>query len=320
MKYENYQCIRCGYNSPQRTDMIRHFKRKKTCPTLVNNIELTDDIKQHIVDNRKYILPAQHVTSVHTHQTIYNNNQKILNNFIVNMDPIEKLIKLTGHQKIDIVPFSEKVELSFQQKNNDDVLLSKEEYVECVHVASTLSSDFAEGNLSNFNLLYDKATKRIKIYEDGKWNDLYLQKGLMSVISNIQEHFLDNYECKLIRKIESSTNLRYKQKCKEALSTLYEFLATFNMPPYVASKADNEILYEYEHALYGKGEDKYDMNDRFYPMYQNVLSNMKSCKKTQTIKDVVDVLKCNTHDNICTLNKIIKDLLKMDASFQLSIE
>lgn len=58
MKKEPYTCIRCRYTSYHKACMRYHlYKNKKTCPATKNVIELTDEIKQHILDNRIYKEP-----------------------------------------------------------------------------------------------------------------------------------------------------------------------------------------------------------------------------------------------------------------------
>lgn len=52
MRYPNYQCIRCGYASKYKTDMMRHFQRKNGCPSILNDVEITDEIKEQIYKNR----------------------------------------------------------------------------------------------------------------------------------------------------------------------------------------------------------------------------------------------------------------------------
>jgi hypothetical protein len=50
-----YTCIRCGYETNNRTNIKKHFNgRKKTCPSVKNKIELTEDIIKEILDNRIY--------------------------------------------------------------------------------------------------------------------------------------------------------------------------------------------------------------------------------------------------------------------------
>jgi hypothetical protein len=50
-----YVCVRCGMTSKDKRDMRIHFyNRKNTCPALVNDIELTDEVKEYILLNRTY--------------------------------------------------------------------------------------------------------------------------------------------------------------------------------------------------------------------------------------------------------------------------
>lgn len=50
--------MRCGYTTEYKSSIIKHFYgTKKSCPSLVNCIELTDEIKAHIMTNRIYSSP-----------------------------------------------------------------------------------------------------------------------------------------------------------------------------------------------------------------------------------------------------------------------
>lgn len=53
-----YCCIRCGYSVSKKTDMYKHlYTLKKQCPATENLIELTDEVKAHILENRIYMIP-----------------------------------------------------------------------------------------------------------------------------------------------------------------------------------------------------------------------------------------------------------------------
>jgi hypothetical protein len=55
-----YSCIRCNYSTERKSNMFYHlYKMKKPCPGTKNVIELTDEIKQHILDNRIYKIPEE---------------------------------------------------------------------------------------------------------------------------------------------------------------------------------------------------------------------------------------------------------------------
>lgn len=50
-----YSCPRCGYSCEKKTDIYNHlYVRKKVCPALQNDVELTDQVKQYILDNKIY--------------------------------------------------------------------------------------------------------------------------------------------------------------------------------------------------------------------------------------------------------------------------
>lgn len=55
-----YVCICCGYETFHRSSMYNHFyKKKKPCPKTRNDIELTEEIKQYILNNRIYNIPKE---------------------------------------------------------------------------------------------------------------------------------------------------------------------------------------------------------------------------------------------------------------------
>lgn len=50
-----YVCICCGYSVFLKSDMRKHlYKKNKPCPKSVNNIDLTDEIRDFILENRVY--------------------------------------------------------------------------------------------------------------------------------------------------------------------------------------------------------------------------------------------------------------------------
>lgn len=54
----NYRCPRCGYETSRKSSMQTHFyKVKKECPAIVNDIEITNEIKDYVIRNRIYKIP-----------------------------------------------------------------------------------------------------------------------------------------------------------------------------------------------------------------------------------------------------------------------
>lgn len=75
-----YTCIRCGYATAKRDFMNRHFyHNKNVCPSIVNDIELTDAIREHILKNRVYHKPEPRASPT-IHNTINAYNTKL--NFV----------------------------------------------------------------------------------------------------------------------------------------------------------------------------------------------------------------------------------------------
>ncbi len=78
MKKPPYSCPRCGYNTYMRTDMKRHFYGKtKTCPSLIDNMTLTEDVMNHIMNNR----------ILHPQQETPSQQISVVNNLLSALDP-----------------------------------------------------------------------------------------------------------------------------------------------------------------------------------------------------------------------------------------
>ncbi len=91
---DNYLCIWCGFTTKIKNDIRRHFYNlKKICPATKNNVELTEEIKEYILNNRVYIIPKQYKPQIIHNNQIINNYQKI-NNLITSMNSFEKINKI----------------------------------------------------------------------------------------------------------------------------------------------------------------------------------------------------------------------------------
>ncbi len=66
MKNILYTCFRCNYQSKDKYNINRHFNRNKKCSAISeeNDIELTDEIKQKILENKVYYLPKQNTKNI----------------------------------------------------------------------------------------------------------------------------------------------------------------------------------------------------------------------------------------------------------------
>jgi hypothetical protein len=50
----DYQCPRCGYCTRQKNDIRRHFFKRKLCPALKHDVEMTNEIKEYVLANFAY--------------------------------------------------------------------------------------------------------------------------------------------------------------------------------------------------------------------------------------------------------------------------
>lgn len=71
-----YICPRCGYRVVQRIDMRCHFYCRSTgpCNGLVNDITLTDHIKNKVLENRVYVVQSEDLLSVAANNVTHNEN------------------------------------------------------------------------------------------------------------------------------------------------------------------------------------------------------------------------------------------------------
>ena len=164
-----YTCFCCGYTTINRANMSQHlYKRKKPCPKILNNIEFTDEIKQHILNNRIYIPPAAPPApkSVVINNTINNNTMM---NIVLSIDPVEKIKRYVEYNDTELVGFDDCVSKIYEKKTCDFILdkpnikFTHNNFLEMINEISNLS----EGRLENLNILYDQKMNQIKLYDEG---------------------------------------------------------------------------------------------------------------------------------------------------------
>ena len=110
-----YECPRCSYSTRHKTNMKNHFyKLKSSCPAVTSDMELTDEIKEHVLNNRVYRpqTPVQHEPSTSTIIHQYNT----INNFIAGMDAVEKLTKYMQYSQKTLIGFEQSIDDQFSRK------------------------------------------------------------------------------------------------------------------------------------------------------------------------------------------------------------
>ena len=321
-KKEPYECPRCGYTTSKKPYANRHlYHLKKPCPSTKNDIELTDPIKQCILNNRVYHIPKKEDPQKIMQQTINYNNT--MNNYISNMDTIEKITKLLKHQNVHLIGFNDHVRDTLEDhvemlRQGDDIHLTKTDILDLVDVISKAKTSGKA--MDTFNMIYDSNIKKLKLFDDeGEWSEHILQKGVQNIIRVIQEYYLERYECYLIRKIRSVT-LRERQHMEELLHEYYKFIAIFEIEPVVKHKRDRDILYDFgtpEAASYPR--DRVDIVEEFMKKYRKICDTISHREAISVRKHVVDIIKVNTKRNIDELDKKVVSLFNMDEDFKQTI-
>lgn len=319
-KKPKYQCISCGYETAKKTDMRAHlYKLKKPCPKCFNaEVELTDEIKEHILQNRVYIPPKKEEKPV----PIINNNYQQINNYINGMDIVEKMNTYKGHAKVELIDFSEKVEDVYASKTKQLVSggykygsfkLKSADFLGIIdEVSKILREDFED-----FNLIYDEKLNKIKMYDCGEWETNLIDKGLARLIEIVQDAYLDAYECYLIKKIRSrDTPHRDRQELKEHLHMYYKFIQVFDVNAFVKDKSDVEIVSYPEIVDEG---DTHQIEDEYTKIYDEIRDKCTRGELSKIKKEVLDIIKRNSKNNIQEFNKKIMGLVKMDKEFKSQI-
>ena len=310
-----YVCIRCGYETEYKSSMYNHFyRKKKACPMLINIIELNDEIKQHILNNYIYILPTNNETQPPANDSIIKqvnntiNNYNTINNFITNMDFLDKMKKYLDHKQIELLNFEDKVESNYismvKRLDNSSYKygfqLCGDDFLEIINEISTICNG---ESFENFNIMYDNKINKLKLYEQGTWEEILLNNGIKKIIQTIQDYYLNSDEHYLIRTISNKdTQYLKRQQCKELLQEYYGFIGAFEISAYVQN-INNEHIDE-------------ETIDQYCKLYMTTRDNLKRCDINKTKKDVVDILKRNTIRNIDEMNKKVLELFKIDEVFK----
>ena len=309
MRYQKYKCPCCGYETNNKAYMKKHlYTLKKPCPKLVNDIHLTNEIKDYILANRTWKSKIQPPppTTIQIINTL-NQQNNCINYYIANLDPIEKLNKFISYKESDIIPIEDRIENKYgniiSKLENDKFKygfeLDREALLNIVDDISLVISE----NSEDMNIIHDEEGKKLKLY-DGEWKSLRYKCAVKELLQAIKGNYLDTYEFYLIKKIlNSKDNLHNFQRLNELLGNYYNFLSCNDLYPYVQEINDEDEL-------------DFDDKDKFYSKYIKIYDAITNAEKNKTQKEVLDIIVRNSKQNIADLNKKIIALFKMDEDFK----
>jgi hypothetical protein len=306
-----YTCVRCGYIAKQKSHMRKHFyDLKKICPAEENDIELTDEIKEYILTNRKYRIPKEKKEvnpQTIINKTIITNNN--MHNYISSLDTLEKFDKYAKFKEIEVVAIEFDVNDKYMNKikrlEGDrykfGMHLKENDILEIVDNISKVSDNFED-----FNVLYDADMNKVKLYSRS-WSPLLVDAGVKKLIEIIQDSYLYAYEMYLLKKIHDGKiiNEFERNKYKVSLEEYYKFMNIFDIQPYCVDKTDDDVI--------NNGSDDYTIQDKVYKLYNEMKISKSESNKLK--KTVTDIIKNNSKYNIKELNKKVISLININKEF-----
>ena len=311
-----YSCPCCGYKTKHKTNIKNHlYKLKKPCPKLYDDVDLTEDIKEYILKNRVYKPPAIVPSIVANTITTNINQYNIINNFINGIDVTEKLKKYLQYRHIDMIPFTQKVDDMYQTtakrliSNTRNVELKFQDILDLI-------SDVCNGEckvVEEFNVVYDSKVDTIKLFDDGVWQEMFVNKGINHIIKTIQEYYLDAYELYLIRKIyDKVVPMRQRSYYKELLVEYFKLIGSFDIDPCFKDRNNNKILYNDSDPRYDIEIADHDIDgnmiaDSLWKTFSETRDAITKSELTNTKKSIIEIIKKNTKRSIEELNKKIME-------------
>ena len=323
MGKDEYQCPRCGYHSNQKGHMRSHLYMKKVmCPGTKSSINLSDEIKKHILENRVYNSASIPDGNTTINTTIH--NYHVMNALISGMDPLEKLTRYIDYKNVQITDIEDHLEETFLLKSKRlDQNKLKHFSMSIPDMLEVVDSVTSMCQVDNFNIIYDEKLNKLKLFSCGNWKSQLIESGIKELIEKIQSCYLDSYECYLIRKAISSTPLEKKQ-AEEHLEQYYKFIGCFGITPYVTDKNNNQIMYNIDDEIYhtpviSSDLNEYSLQDMWYAKYKKIKDSINTQEHNKVTKSVKDIIKRNSRNNIIDLNKRMMELFQMDESFKKGI-
>jgi hypothetical protein len=313
----NYQCTRCGYETPKKSSMEYHLiKRQKQCPTSQNDITLTPDIIDHILKFRIY-----HIKKNYIKKQIINNNQ--YNTIFANLDILDKMklhLKTINKQPVTL---DDKISDMYQSERenmetgiNNIPPFTKDYFINTIIESTTVKDKeyFQDCNI----LLQDQQCILYKETDDGEdWSKLTLNSLVKEVLKIIQRQYSKSYEFYLIRKIESNNEYSplEKRKFEESLDEYYSFIGSFDIKPSIINMNNNQILYNIDQDEYYFHNINYDICDKYITKYNRLLNELKTCSRNRIQKEIANIIHSTIKTNTKLFEKNILNFFIKDQDY-----
>lgn len=304
---DDYKCPRCGYFTHRKSNMHSHlYKKLKPCAATQEVIELTDDIKEHILANKIFKIPKAQTQQQVIYQQI-NNIQQINNYINTKMDNFDKIAYCLERVPQQLAEYLPMLEGKYEGQRDSFENIGREfngaiDTIDMKGLLTVLDKCTSTKEIHEMNLMYDKVTDKLCIYE-GEWESFVFDQGIRELLEKMQEAYLDCYEEYLLKQYsQSSTKGRDKQRIKEALQIYFEFLECFDVQPRLKS-SEEDWIQELDEGVLGN-------------MRRKVRDELKASKLKEVRKMVYNIVKRNCIANVVELNKQLMEYIKMDTTFR----
>jgi hypothetical protein len=295
--------------------MRQHLYVRKTSCADINGLELTEQIKEQVMNARRYHPPKKSDKGSNATYNIINQYNTI-NNFVCGLGFDEKMGLLLDYQKGRLLDIEDGLDDRFQQrvqrleddKYRSGCYLSLDDLFGLVNDVTKIDKD----NIQKFNILFDKAVKRFKLYRCKTWESFLEDMGARELVSLIKSYYLDTYEIYLIRNLytEKSINLN-RIKLNEHLEIYYRFISIFELPAFITNFSDQEVL---GHRLVEGNEDY--LAEKYLQLYCEQKKQLKPTEINRIKRKIINIVKENTVHNLAELNKAVLEILKVDENFR----
>lgn len=307
MPDNNYICPRCNYNTEYKKNVRRHLHdNKKTCPNN-NDLELTDEIREIVLRDRKYH-PPKKVTKIVNYNT--------LNKIVIGMDFTEKMEYFLEYGNKKLLDFEDDLEDHFEYRNNRLVknihqggyFLTESDFVKLIDDVTKIDRE----NVEKFNIFYQKTVKRFQLYRGTSWESYIEEDGARELVSLIKSYYLDNYESYIIRHLHGD-NYKTSNRIKltEHLIIYYRFISAFDLRPFISDQEDQEIL---GHRLIEN--NTHHLAETYMKLYVEEKNSFKISEKNRIKRKIINTIKENTMHNISELNHVLSQMLQVDDKFR----
>ena len=317
-----YTCPRCGYQTTKKDRMHDHmYNLKKVCPAQLSVVvDLTPDVKEFVMNNRVYHVPVQNNPSTVANPVITNinnivNQYNIVNNFLNNLDTVDKHNMYIQHTSSNVVDFERFVSNKYagtvlRLENGDDRFYRPNDFLQLVNEVSTSTS------MEEFNLVYDATSNKVKIYEFNGWQEFITSSGLLRIIETLKGNLLDTYEINLVQKIRRrDVDARDQAECREYLEELYRFLAVFRLEPSVTNMTNDDIMRGSGDARYN-GDESMTIEEWCCHLYKTIRDRQPSAYVNRLIREIREIVKRNSAVAVRDVNRTVLELFNNDREFR----